>query len=164
MREAVTRGTKHYRVVLHKQSLIAFLSARTKKRATRIIVDMKSFLRHEAFDLVMLETSESLDEFEILSSSYPFRPHNIGEAISVRHRRVGLGNTLVYQLALIGTNHELVGEDYAKAEALWGRGMAQCEEQTPEYADYERRVLHLKHKRIAAHLLDDALVTAHPPQ
>jgi hypothetical protein len=161
LRARVIQGSKHYRTVLHKQSLIAFLNARSRVRAMNIVSDMKGMLRYDGFDLVIIENADSFDEFEILSSNYPLR---VGghDAISIRHRRVGLHNTGVYQLALIGTNNELVWEDYTRADVLWRKGLTQCEEQPPAYSEYMRQTLPLKHKRIAAHLLDDALAVAHP--
>ena len=118
-------------------------------------------LRYDGFDLVIVETPDQFDEFEVLSCRYPLRVGG-DDAISIRHRRIGIHNTGVYQLALIGTNNELVWEDYTRADVLWRQGLAQCDEQPPQYGEYMRDLLPLKHKRIAARLLDDALNMAHP--
>jgi transcriptional regulator with XRE-family HTH domain len=162
VRNRVRDALKHYKVVLHKQSLIAFLNSRSKQRASRIVADMKDLLRYVGFDLLILEASEPFEEFEILSGTYPFRLSNTNDVISIRHRQVGLRNTVVYQMALIGINDELVSEDHARAEAHWKRGMIQADDYPAEYSDYKMDVYPLRHKRITAHLLDDALRTAHP--
>jgi len=162
VRDLTSRGHKHYRVVLHKQSLIAFLNSRVVVRAANIVADMKSFLHYDGFDLVIMEASEPFDEFELLSKTYPFRPGVEKSAISVRHRRIGLGNTAVYQLALVGSNHELVNEDHARADSLWRQGLAQMEELATGPLDLRHHQYPLRHKRVAARLLEDALKTAHP--
>jgi transcriptional regulator with XRE-family HTH domain len=161
MRRKVTSGEKHYRIVLDKGPLIAFLAARTRERAQLIISDMHEFLRYECFDLVVVENPEPTDEFEVLAGHFPYTPLAQGDAVSIRHRRIGVGNTALYQLSLIGLNDEMVQEDYRRADQMWTRGVKECEDQPEDYGEYQRNRYTLKRKRIVARILQDAMETAH---
>jgi transcriptional regulator with XRE-family HTH domain len=158
LHQKVARGEKHYRVVLHKQSLIDFLGARSKDRSTKVISRMVATLRYHSFNLVVLEAREPLDEFEVLSARYPFDDK---AGVSIQHRRVGIHNTLVYQPAIIGARPELVSQDHARAESLWNRATQQYEEYPAEYSRYKIDQFTLREKRITAKILQDALQTAH---
>jgi hypothetical protein len=123
---------------------------------------MQDFLRYECFDLVIIESPEPADEFEVLAGHFPYSPLAKGDAVSIRHRRIGIGNTALYQLSLIGLNDEMVQEDHLRAERMWARGVKECEEQPPGYAEYQRDRYTLKRKRIVARVLKDAMDSAHP--
>lgn len=161
-RQLAKKGKKHYKVVLHKASLIGFLNARSQVRAERIIRDMQSYLKFDGFDLLVVDDPEPFDEFEVLSIQYPFDPRQLRDAISIRHRRVGVDNTLVYQLALIGTDNTLVLEDHSRAARLWRLGLDQYKGQPKSYSAFRKNEYGLEHKRITARLLEDALLDAHP--
>jgi len=161
-RELVKRGRKHYKVALHKGSLIGFLNARSVQRARQIVEDMKEFLRYDGFDLLIIDAQEAFDEFEVLSSRYPFDSGRVSSSISIRHRRVGVDNTLVYQLALIGSDSTLVLEDHSRAERLWQAGLDQYKEMSKSYKDHEKDRYGLERKRVSARLLEDALAHSHP--
>jgi transcriptional regulator with XRE-family HTH domain len=161
VRDAVKTGQKHYKVVLHQQSLIQFLNARSADRAAAIIEDMLSFLGYDGLDLVILDDPHPPEEFEVLSDSYP-PAFTDDDAISIRHRRVGVENTLVYQLALIGLNPVLVREDLAQAESFYSRAASHSTQFDDRYADFRQGRYQLRLKRVTAHLLSDALLAAHP--
>lgn len=162
MRLKVRNGEKHYKVVLHKDPLIEFLAHRSRDRAVRIVADVRHFLRFKCFDMVILDQSQESDEFEVLAGHYPYSHVASNDAVSVRHRRIGIGNTMLYQLSLIGTDDQLVAEDHARAEEMWRRGLAELDSFPASYADFRRGEYALKRERIVARALGDALEAAHP--
>lgn len=164
MRARVRDGRKHYKVVLHQDPLIEFLAHRSFGRAQRIVADMQSFLRFPSFDMVILDQTESSDEFEILVGHYPYSHVVSGDAVSVRHRRVGIGNTALYQLSLIGLDDQLVAEDHARADAMWRRALADVATLPTAYAEFRSDQYATRRTRIVARALDDALLAAHPHQ
>jgi transcriptional regulator with XRE-family HTH domain len=161
VRESVRRGQKHYKVVLHYQSVVGFLNARSRSRSVTTVRDIKNFLRYDGLDLLILDSSDVLDEFEVLSRHYP-PTFEDQAAVSIRHRRIGVENTLVYQLALIGSSTLLVRDDFNRAQTLWDQAARQTEAFDDDYAPYDVYRYPIRHKRITARRLDDALEEAHP--
>lgn len=162
MREMVKQGRKNYRIVLHNEPLIEFLAHRSTDRAERIVEDVQQLLRYRGLDMVIVDQYSESDEFEVLAGHYPYSRTIDGDAISVRHRRVGIGNTVLYQLSLIGMDDQLVAEDHARADAMWKAGLAELDRLPEEYGEYRIGVYAERRKRIVARLLSEALAAAHP--
>lgn len=159
LQERVRANQKHYKVVLHYGSLIDFLASRSIERCTSIVSNIEDLLRFPAFTMVILDQPDALDEYEVLSRSYPF---DAAHSISVSHRRIGIANTQVYQPSVTGAVPELVLIDHAKAETFWNAALHQYRDCPPDYGNFQRQTYTVRDKRITARLLEDALESAHP--
>jgi transcriptional regulator with XRE-family HTH domain len=146
---AVQTGARHCRVVMHRDSFVSFLNAMSPERAGALVGRMIDYLQYDGFDLLVWDRSEEFEEFEVLSCHFPFGARANGDTVSVRHRHVGLGRTIVYQLAVIGTDRELVQKDYVRAEEHWRDALRQ-------YPKGDSRRIETRR------LLSEALRAAHP--
>lgn len=161
VRTAVQAGRKHTRIVLHMKSFVTFLNSLPAVRARRQVDLMIHYLQYDGFDLLLHDQAEEFEEeFEVLSCHYPFGARVNGDTVSIRHRHVGLGTTLVYQLAVIGTDRELVHKDFVRAEAIWREALEAYAGRLSSSDGQDR--LALRQKQITSALLESAYRAAHP--